>query len=224
ELKIQSVRRLEYDILVEFGSAEAARWALSADGSEALETRLRYHMSAEGRDYKVIAKIVPIIFDPADPSMLREIERRNDLPAGCVKSASYIKPIAMRRSDQEFANVMLTIRNVYTANHIILHGIQICSKWSRCWRRKHEPIRCQRCQKYNHIARVCNQTHDTCGICGGKHRTQNCTGGRPFCVSCNSQDHCSRDRSCPTFRRRCEAFDVHHPENRRVYFPTEEVW
>ncbi|VDC04306.1 unnamed protein product [Peniophora sp. CBMAI 1063] len=169
--------------------------------------------------------MVPIDFSPDAPDDLRELEAMNNLPDGSIKRAQYIKPIQFRAPNQRFANVMLSLTEPEIANKCILDGVHVCGKWSKAWRQKHEPIRCAKCQKYNHVAKVCRQGWDTCGVCGKEHKTRECDrkGGR-FCVSCNTDRHCSRDRDCPSFLQRCVEYDERHPENCRVYFPTNESW
>ncbi|KZV59409.1 hypothetical protein PENSPDRAFT_695165 [Peniophora sp. CONT] len=34
----------------------------------------------------------------------------------------------------------------------------------------------------------------------------------------------NRDRHCPSFLRRCTIYDSRHPENCRIFFPTDELW
>ncbi|VDB85612.1 unnamed protein product [Peniophora sp. CBMAI 1063] len=220
-----TVRRVNKDILVHFPTPGAANWIRSAEGSDALEHHLRYHITAVDRKYKVVAHIVPTIFTANNAEALREIEATNELPAMCIERAQYIKPEALRNEGQRHANVMLTLNNPYAANSTILDGIEICGMRVQCWRQKYEPPRCVKCQYHGHILRSCHQTEDTCGICGEEHRTRDCPReGRLWCVSCKTNSHSSRNRKCPSFLRRCVIYDTRHPENCRVFFPTEEAW
>ena len=38
----------------------------------------------------------------------------------------------------------------------------------------HPPVRCFKCQKYNHTTSTCHARRDNCGLCGGPHRTKIC--------------------------------------------------
>ncbi|VDB89214.1 unnamed protein product [Peniophora sp. CBMAI 1063] len=134
-------RRLKVDILVDFPSPAAAKWIKSAEGSEALEHHLRYHMSAVGRKYKVVAHIVPTTFATGSPDALREIEELNELPPGCIEAAQWIKPERLRDPDQRHANLMLTLNEPKAANCTILGGVTVCGHWSQCWRQKRPRLR-----------------------------------------------------------------------------------
>ena len=48
---------------------------------------LRYHITAVGRKYKVVAHIVPTTFDDKSKDALREIEGINNLPANSIEHA-----------------------------------------------------------------------------------------------------------------------------------------
>ncbi|KAF8274199.1 hypothetical protein EI94DRAFT_1530040, partial [Lactarius quietus] len=74
-----------------------------------------------------------------------------------------------------------------------------------------------------HFAKGCPASQDTCGTCGGGHRTSNCDNKeKVYCVSCKSNNHASWDRECPEFLRHCAQFDENYPENNLPYFPTGE--
>lgn len=82
-----------------------------------------------------------------------------------------------------------------------------------------------KCRKWGHFAHACTAETDTCGTCGGEHRTSDCNNREKiFCVSCKSNGHASWDRECPEFRHRCAQYDENYPENSLPYFPTEEDW
>jgi hypothetical protein len=82
-----------------------------------------------------------------------------------------------------------------------------------------------KCRKWGHFASDCIAEKDTCGTCGGEHRTSACTNTtRRHCVSCKSDSHTSWDRNCPEFKRKCVWYDDKHPENKLRYFPTEDEW
>jgi len=91
---------------------------------------------------------------------------------------------------------------------------------------KKEPIRCLKCQGWNHVASECIRKTDLCSTCGEDgHRTSACeTVGRQHCTSCNSDDHPSWVRHCPTFVRKCGEFNQKHPENSLPFYPSQEQW
>ncbi len=45
-----------------------------------------------------------------------------------------------------------------------------------------------------------------------------------YCVSCKSDLHASWAHECPEFLRKCEEYNGYHPENKLIYFPTDEDW
>ena len=60
------------------------------------------------------------------------------------------------------------------------------------------PLRCGRCQGYNHHARFCRRPV-RCGRCAGPHLTGGCDSETLRCVACRGP-HAVKDSSCPTWR------------------------
>jgi hypothetical protein len=177
------------------------------------------------RSYPILVPRIPITFNPADDNHLREVEETNDLPAGTIEKARWIKPEQRRAIGQRAAHAIFTLKDITEANRCIRDGLKICGLRIRPSRLKHEPLQCMKCRKWGHFANACTATTDTCGTCGGDHRSKDCTQyGKAYCVSCRSDAHASWDRDCPEFRRRCEQFNENYPENSLTYFPTEEEW
>ncbi len=82
-----------------------------------------------------------------------------------------------------------------------------------------------KCCKWGHFTVDCHAQHDTCSTCGGKHRSKDCTAeNKRYCVSCKSDSHASCARECPEFLRKCKEYNGYHPENKLIYFPTDEDW
>ena len=82
-----------------------------------------------------------------------------------------------------------------------------------------------KCRKWGHFTNACLAETNTCGTCGGDHRTKECTTkDKVHCVSCNSDLHPSWDRDCPKFLQRHAQYDENYPENELTYFPTGEDW
>ncbi|KAF8816723.1 hypothetical protein BYT27DRAFT_7010626, partial [Phlegmacium glaucopus] len=91
---------------------------------------------------------------------------------------------------------------------------------------KKEPIRCLKCQGWNHVASECMSSTDICGTCGIRgHRTSSCDNSNAtHCRSCDADDHTSWFRDCPTFIRKCKEYNSKHPENDLPYYPSLEPW
>jgi hypothetical protein len=83
-----------------------------------------------------------------------------------------------------------------------------------------------KCHNWNHVAWECVAPEDICGTCGGNdHWTKDCTNReKRHCVSCNSDDHASWSRTCPTFLRKCDELDRRTPENNLPFYPASEPW
>ena len=67
----------------------------------------------------------------------------------------------------------------------------------------HLPVRCYKCQKFQHTSRTCRSSHDVCGLCGGKHRTKLCVEKRNKneditlnCSNCQGA-HSTASNKCP---------------------------
>ena len=177
------------------------------------------------RVFPILVPRIPLTLDPSNEKHLREIEECNNFPTGTIEKARWIKPAYRRAPGQTAAHAILTLKDINTANTCIRDGISICGLRVRPSRLKHEPMQCMKCRKWGHFAGSCIAPKDTCGTCGGEHRTNDCTcRDKLACVSCKSSEHASWDRDCPEFRRRCDQFDENYPENNLPYFPTAEDW
>jgi hypothetical protein len=206
-------------------STEAANWLREPEIEEAFLSKFAKDSYVKERTYKVLLRGVPIIFDPSNEDHLREVEEVNELTKYSLLKAKWIKPEARRRKGQTHAHISALIAKAETANSIIQKGIDICG--ARIWpeKLKREPLQCMRCRRWGHFAVNCFEPGDTCGTCGEAHRTSQCKStDKKHCVSCNTDTHTSWDRNCPEFVHRCKVFDENHPENKMVYFPTQEEW
>ena len=73
-----------------------------------------------------------------------------------------------------------------------------------------DPVRCFRCQKFEHTTRTCHQMQSTCGICSGSHRTTVCLEKRETehvttkCSNCKGQ-HVSASKACPVRIQKAQA-------------------
>ena len=212
-------------LLLLLNSKEAAAWLKDPVKEYNFLDKFAVGSSIRNRDFNVLLRWVPIIFGPEDRMNHREIEEGNELPAHSIQKARWIKPINRRKVGQSRAHIILTLDSAEIANKIIRDGIDICGVKIRAEKTKQEPLQCLKCRGWEHKAQNCTAQIDTCGTCGGDHRTSSCqTKGKLSCASCKSNEHASWDRQCPEFIRRCAIYDERHPENNTVYFPTEQDW
>ncbi|KAF8268669.1 hypothetical protein EI94DRAFT_1533372, partial [Lactarius quietus] len=173
--------------------------------------------------FPILVPCISLTFDPSEARHLREIEECNELPEGTIIRARWIKPAYRRTQEQRLAHAIFTLKYITTANICIRDRLYVCGHHIHPGRLKHELMQCMKCRKWGHFAHACMAMEDTCGTCGGKHRTNDCTvKDKTFCVSCRSNAHASWDRECPEFQHRCAQFDKNYPDNNLSYFPTEE--
>ncbi|PPQ87141.1 hypothetical protein CVT25_000283 [Psilocybe cyanescens] len=231
--KIRSVERLSNKgILGEFLTDDGAKWFHTANNADRLFSSLGE--SGEGaqrkaRTYNLIAYYVPVEFETDNRKHIDEMLETNNLHIDDLERVRWAKPIARRNKErrQNYAHLILAMRNIKKANKVVCDGLVIHGKRVDVRKSKKEPIRCLKCQGYNHIARECINDYDTCGNCANRtHKTENCTSQSKKCVACGDQGegHTSWDRNCPTFHRKCQQFDANHPENAIPFFPDTEPW
>ena len=212
-------------ILLTLNSKEAVNWVKEVGNEETFANAFSKGAHIREREYSLLAPRVPLIFEPENPAHLREIEEANSLPARIIRRARWIKPVARRREGQTNAYAILVIASVDIANKVIKDGLGICGSLIRPSKQKQEPVQCMKCRRWGHFADKCPENEDTCGTCGGKHRTNVCSNnGKRHCVSCDVNSHASWDRSCPEFIKRCEAIDRKNPVNSMPFFPAEQDW
>lgn len=224
--EVQEVIKLRNgSMILQFATKEAADW-LRIPTNEAAFTR-RFDPDTIIRDhvYPIMVPRIPLTFDPDNPAHLREVEEVNRLVPKTIKKARWIKPEYRRAAGQSCAHAIFTISSATEANQLLKNGIYICSAHSFPKKLKYEPKQCMKCRKWGHYAAECRAQSDTCGTCGGQHRTSSCkVANKKYCVSCRSDTHASWDRNCPEFLRKCDEYSNFHPENNLVYFPTDEDW
>lgn len=225
-VKVESITRFPNGgTLLHLNSKEAAKWLRDPTIEDTFLKKLDKDAYVKERPYNVLLRGVPIIFDPSNPAHIREVEEINGLTTYSILKAKWIKPENRRRKGQTHAHITASIGTVETANSIIKGGLEICGTSIKPEKLRQEPLQCLRCRRWGHFAVNCLDPEDTCGTCGGAHRTSLCDNrDKKHCVSCNTDTHTSWDRNCPEFIRRGKNFDHLHPENTMVYFPTDERW
>lgn len=73
------------------------------------------------------------------------------------------------------------------------------------YKRKIQVVKCHRCQKFGHIARLCNSDKPKCGKCSREnHETRDCKNTTNYkCAHCN-QNHITGTAVCPEWKKRME--------------------
>ncbi|KAJ5533370.1 hypothetical protein N7494_006946 [Penicillium frequentans] len=80
------------------------------------------------------------------------------------------------------------------------------------------PLRCRKCQQYNHKEDRCPNL-EACGKCAGHHRAEQCTSDAIKCAACQG-NHAVTDRNCPKWdeawkviRRREQVMVARRPDS-----------
>lgn len=228
--KMRSALKLQNGgILVEMVTDDGTAWLASKANAEAFLRELgEPEASFKTRSYNVIAYYVPLSLDPSSEKDRKEIEETNGIPTGVLTKIRWIKPPMRRRPDQRLAHVIITFSDADTANRAIVNGLSICHKRVSVAKCRKEPVRCLKCQGWDHIAAECVVTKEVnvCGTCGARdHWTSKCNQqGVTFCTSCKTDDHTSWDRGCPTFLRKVDELNARDPANDIPFFPARETW
>lgn len=210
--------------LIEADTDATATWLSNVDNQRKLCILLGENTEFRNRLYHTIALNVPIALNPDEAKHCVEIHEANDLEPQTVTQARWAKAIDRRSPDQRTAHLLLTFISADAANRAIVNGLTICNRRCRVERTKREPIRCLKCQGWNHYAKDCLEEDDKCANCAGPHRTRSCMSSDKKCVSCKSNDHTSWSRKCPTFLRKSDEFDSRNPDNSLQFYPTAESW
>ena len=223
--KIRSVSKTRSGgIVVETENDETANWLANQDNQHTICEKIGANAEFRNRTFNIIAFNVPLALNPEDKDHRIEICEANNLEESTITTAKWAKAVDRRSPNQRTAHLLLTFSNAEAANRAITNGLSICNRRCHVERTKREPIRCLKCQGWNHLAKDCTEEKDTCGNCAGPHRTNSCLTKDIRCASCKTEDHASWNRSCPTFLRKAAEFNNRNPDNLLQYFPTADSW
>ena len=212
-------------LLIEMADDHVARWMKEETNVKRFCEAVGTNVTFRKRIYNLIAYNVPITMEPENDNHIKEIHETNQLEPRTIKVARWVKPIARRSITQRTAHLILSYTDIHAANRALANGLSICHRRVTIEKIRKEPIRCLKCQQWNHYAKECIADHDTCGNCAEHHRTNQCQDHtKKRCASCNSTDHASWSRECPIFRRKVDECNKRNPENGLQFFPSDEPW
>ena len=212
-------------MLLEADSDALAVWLTDTVNMVELCCALGEGVSFRPRSFNVLAMNVPLTIDTEKRRHREEIVEVNGLKENTVMALRWAKPVARRSPHQRTAHLVLSFSNAEAANRVISNGMTIANKVCHVEKVKKEPLRCLKCQGWNHMARECSSKADTCSNCAGPHRTLECRQPRTTrCVNCRSDSHASWDRLCPSFLRKAGEFNERYPDNLLPFFPTADPW
>ena len=228
EAQFVSARKINHgQVLYEVNSSQTADWLCSSDGAKAFISKFRPNITLATKPFPVLIEYVPIRFNTDDPSHLRDIECKNALSTGTVKSTRWIKPIERRSPQQQRAHLTLEILKPGDANQAIREGLVILGPCCPVCKLLPEPIRCMKCQSFegSHFARDCKRDDDTCGTCAGNHRTKNCKStslDQHWCANCQEAGHAAWDQECPVYLEKARQHQSHIADTHYRFYPEKE--
>ncbi|KIM51650.1 hypothetical protein SCLCIDRAFT_123097, partial [Scleroderma citrinum Foug A] len=120
EAQFISAKKINHgQVLYKVDSPETADWLRSSAGAKAFIANFGPNVSLATKPFPVLVEYVPLRFNTDNPSTLRDMESKNDLPTGAIKSTRWIKPIERRSPQQRRAHLTLEILKPGDANQTI---------------------------------------------------------------------------------------------------------
>ena len=212
-------------ILFEMDDDTAAKWMNQKKNQLAFCKEFGPKATLKPRTYNLIAFNVAIAMDPEDQKHQKEVCEANHIEDEVIVAMRWAKPIKRRSPGQKTAHLIISFVDAQAANRAIANGLMICNRRTHIEKIKKEPIRCLKCQGWNHFAYECILNVDKCGNCAKEHRTSLCPNPRQkYCISCDTDEHASWSRECPVFLRKVSECDRRNPENALQFIPTAEPW
>lgn len=188
----QAIKLRRGVLILQFKTKEAVEWIQSPDAEISFSVHFLTGATIKPRQYVILVPRAPTTFDPDNEDYLREIEESNGLPERTLAKAKWIKPVYRHKPEQQVAHVTFMLSDPKVANKCIREGMYICGMRVHLARLKQEPTQCMKCRRWGHFANECLEEKDTCGMCGGEHRTNSCTEAeRRYCASCKMNTHAS---------------------------------
>ena len=214
-LFISAKKTTHGQILYKVDSSQTADWLRSPDRSRAFISKFGSNVMLATKPFPILIEYVPICLDIDDPSSLRDIECKNALPTGTIKSARWIKPIERRSPQQRRAHLTIEMMKPGDVNHTIKEGLLILGPHCSARKLLPEPTCCMKCQSFegSHFTRDYKKSDDTCGTCAGNHRTKECKStalDQCCCANCQKMGHAAWDRECPVHQENGEEKIIHY--------------
>ncbi|KIM67414.1 hypothetical protein SCLCIDRAFT_58163, partial [Scleroderma citrinum Foug A] len=206
---------------------QTADWLRSPDRARAFISKFGSNVMLATKPFPILVEYVPICLNIDNSSALRDIECKNALPIGTIKSARWIKPIERRSPQQRRAHLALEIMKPSDANHAIKEGLVVLRPRCSACKLLPEPIRCMKCQSFegSHFTRDCTKPDDTCSTCAGNHRTKECEStslDQCRCTNCRKAGHAAWDQECPVYLEKARQYQSHIADAHYRFYPEKE--
>ena len=226
ESKIRSVvSQKGWSTLIEVDSDTAALWFANSGNSVDFCSMLGNEVAFKTRAFNILAFNTPLTIDLNNSKHREEINETNSLEENMISTIHWAKLLNRRSPNKPSAHLVLSFSSLEAVNRVISSRFIICNKKCHAEHMKQEPIRCLRCQGWNHLARECLAMISKCSNCMEHHTTEDCNDPlKRRCMSCNMGGHASWSRECPTFLRKVEEYNLRNPNNLLPFFPTSEPW
>ncbi|KAF8219610.1 hypothetical protein L208DRAFT_992928, partial [Tricholoma matsutake] len=211
-------------MLVKAEDDKSATWLCSEANILHMECKLETSIVIESHNYSSMAYFIPLTFNAMERSHIEEVAETNNLPKDSIKKCRWAKAPEQHNPNQTVGHIIITFTDPDSTNQAILNGLVICNKKVLVTKCKREPVRCLKCQGYNHVVNECIIQRDICAKCGENHRASECNSPILTCTPCRVQGHASSNWTCPTFLKKCTNHEVKNPENLLPFFPSKESW
>ncbi|QRV80506.1 Reverse transcriptase from transposon X-element protein [Ceratobasidium sp. AG-Ba] len=221
---VSVARQANGGLLYELNSVEARRWLVRPDVCNRFTDGFGCAVQIRERKFPVLVQHVPISLDVTKKATVDNLEEANKLPKGSILSLRWIRDPSKREPEQRHAHLIIHCSTKETANYWIANRMTLEGKECSTVKLLSTPLRCYNCQLPGHQARSCTAPQ-TCGTCGGPHRTENCTNQQDtYCVTCKTKGHPTWATSCPGYATRCANLSDRIPDNCYRFYVTSEAW
>jgi hypothetical protein len=219
-------------ILFEMESENGAEWLKNAEITKNFEKCFPGNVSVKGKTYQVVVQFLPVRLKNRLEELITGIEKENNLSAGSITSARWLRNPDNWGASQTKAHAILSVKYRTKANNIISNGVLIDGSRHEARKLEEDPKRCYKCQIIGagHSAASC-KSEEVCSNCAKDHSTGECRATQADfrCATCKKDggqdDHAAWDRQCPAFIEEKARLRDRKPENHYRFFPSvHEDW
>src|ERR1700716_556453 len=112
-------------------------------------------------------------------------------------------------SNKESGSMAVYLDSWEVAQQVVREGIFVIganAAYPAPFIQMEKPLRCYRCNHYEHMQSKCKATNPRCGRCAGTHETRDCPGGPNKCAACGGA-HRVTDQRCKIWQKQKEQLD-----------------